>query len=671
MLFKLSLKNIKKSFKDYAIYFFTLTLGIAIFYIFNAIETQTVMLNLTKSSSNSVSMISTALSAISVLVSFILGFLIIYANRFLMKRRNKEFGIYMTLGMGKGSISRIILFETVLIGIISLVAGLGIGLALSQVMSIVVANMFEVDMSKFKFVISYSAILKTTIYFCIIYVLVMLFNVFQVSRCKLIDLIQSGKKSEEVKMKNPYLCILVFIISVGMLSLAYYNVTAGATKLVESTDVLMQIIYGCVGTILFFWSVSGLILKVVISMKNTYYKNLNSFTLRQISSKINTTVFSMSIISLMLFVTICVFSSSISMNTSLKNNIKDLAKADISIEKFVNLSNENSKVTIEEALYEENFDTDKNFKEKVEITTYEPEDIILNDVLGRPVDSSHEYYDFYSSPQTFVKISDYNKVAKLYDNQTYSLEDNEYMVICNYKGMVETYNKNLKNNPSFKFNGKTYKSKYKESKDGYINMAQSNQNFGIVLVPDNAVNDSMIKSKIMVANYVGENKDSKENIEEKIINISNKFYKENLNIYINTKLDIYNSNVGTASMAVFIGLYVGIVFLISCAAILALKELSESTDSKEKYATLRKIGIDENMLNRSLFIQIGVFFAFPLILAIIHSIFGIQVANMMLETFGRGNLLKPIITTAVFLVVIYGGYFVVTYLSSKNIIKED
>lgn len=671
MLFKLSLKNIKKSFKDYAIYFFTLTLGVAIFYIFNAIETQTVMLNLTKSSSNSVSMISTALSAISVLVSFILGFLIIYANRFLMKRRNKEFGIYMTLGMGKGSISRIILFETVLIGIISLVAGLGIGLALSQVMSIVVANLFEVDMSKFKFVISYSAILKTTIYFCIIYVLVMLFNVFQVSRCKLIDLIQSGKKSEEIKMKNSYLCILVFIISVGMLSFAYYNVTVGADQLVESTDVLIQIIYGCVGTVLFFWSVSGLVLKVVMSMKNTYYKNLNSFTLRQISSKINTTVFSMSIISLMLFVTICVFSSSISMNASLKNNIKDLAKADISIEKLVNLPNENSKITIEEDLSKENFDINKNFKEKVEITTYEPKDITLNDVLGRPVDSSNEYYDFYSSPQTFVKISDYNKVAKLYDKETYSLKDNEYIVICDYKSMVETYNNNLKNNPSFKLNGKTYKSKYKESKDGYITMAQSHNNFGVILVPDDAVNDSMIKSKIMVANYAGNSKDSKEDIEEKIINISNKFYKENLNIYINTKIDIYNSNIGTAAMAVFIGLYVGIVFLISCAAILALKELSESTDSKEKYATLRKIGIDENMLNRSLFIQIGVFFAFPLILAIIHSIFGIQVANMMLETFGRGNLLKPIITTAVFLVVIYGGYFVVTYLSSKNIIKED
>ena len=162
MLFKLSLKNIKKSFKDYAIYFFTLILGVTIFYSFNSLQTQSVMLNLTKANNNYIDLISTVLSAISVFVAIVLGFLIIYANSFLMKRRNKEFGIYMTLGMGKGKISRIILFETILIGLISLVVGIVIGIATSQVMSIVVANLFEANMNKFKFVISYIAIIKTT-----------------------------------------------------------------------------------------------------------------------------------------------------------------------------------------------------------------------------------------------------------------------------------------------------------------------------------------------------------------------------------------------------------------------------------------------------------------------------------------------------------------------------
>ena len=152
MLCKLSIKNIKKSMKDYAIYFFTLILGVAIFYVFNALGSQTVMLDVSSSTEELIELMMTMLSGVSVFVSFILGFLIIYASRFLIKRRNKEFGIYLTLGMSKRKISMILFFETLFIGIISLVVGLGIGIILSQLMSLVVANMFEANLTKFAFV---------------------------------------------------------------------------------------------------------------------------------------------------------------------------------------------------------------------------------------------------------------------------------------------------------------------------------------------------------------------------------------------------------------------------------------------------------------------------------------------------------------------------------------
>ena len=154
MLFKLSLKNIGKSIKDYAIYFFTLILGVAIFYVFNAIDDQTVMMNVSSSTYEIIKLLVSILSGVSVFVSFILAFLIIYANRFLIKRRNKEFGIYLTLGMSKRKISLILFFETLMIGIASLIVGLVVGFLLSQLMSIVVANMFEADLTKFKFIFS-------------------------------------------------------------------------------------------------------------------------------------------------------------------------------------------------------------------------------------------------------------------------------------------------------------------------------------------------------------------------------------------------------------------------------------------------------------------------------------------------------------------------------------
>lgn len=100
-LFSLALRNIKKSIKDYSIYFITLVIAVAIFYIFNSIDSQTAMMSISKSTMEIVQSLVNVLSYISVFVSVVLGFLIVYANNFLIKRRKKEIGIYMTLGMSK------------------------------------------------------------------------------------------------------------------------------------------------------------------------------------------------------------------------------------------------------------------------------------------------------------------------------------------------------------------------------------------------------------------------------------------------------------------------------------------------------------------------------------------------------------------------------------------
>lgn len=165
MLFKIALKNMGKSIRDYAVYFFTIVIGVAIFYIFNSLESQTVMMNVSKDTREIIKMMITIMSGLSVFVSFVLAFLIIYANRFLMKRRNREFGIYLTLGMGKQKVSTILVLETLVVGIGSLAAGLAIGVAASQFMSAFVANMFDADMSKYRFIFSLSACRKTILCF--------------------------------------------------------------------------------------------------------------------------------------------------------------------------------------------------------------------------------------------------------------------------------------------------------------------------------------------------------------------------------------------------------------------------------------------------------------------------------------------------------------------------
>lgn len=684
MLFKLSIKNITKSIKDYAIYFFTLVLGVAIFYVFNAIDSQTVMLNVSSSTSEIIRLMTTILGGVSVFVSFILGFLIIYASRFLIKRRNKEFGIYLTLGMSKRKISLILFFETLIIGVISLGVGLALGIVLSQLMSILVANMFEADLTKFQFTFSSSAALKTLLYFSIMYLIVMIFNTIIVNKCKLIDLLHGNKKSEKVKLKNPIICTIVFIIAVIALSYAYYLVTDGfGTSPLMNTirGILIPIALGCISTFLIFWSLSGLILKIVMHLKKYYYKGLNSFTVRQISSKINTTVFSMTIICLMLFFTICIFSSALSIKNSLSGNLKDLAPVDIQFSKLQQLSDEEEEsfskdiiedynTTVKDTL--QRLDVYKYLKDVVDINIYRLEEITLKDSFGDQIEQIGKDYPTlaYNVREDLVKLSDYNRLAKLYNKKELTLKDNEYVIISNYKMMADIRNIALKNNTKLTINSKNYYPKYQECQDGFIELSGSATNTGVIILPDNALEGIHPYKNILAANYQADTKEEKENVEDIVSTIINNHFNKDTLLSYNTKIDIYESSIGLGAMVTFVGLYLGIIFLISSAAILALKELSESTDNKERFNMLRKIGTDEKMINKALFNQIAVFFLFPLLLAIIHSIFGIEFANYILKTMGTESLLSSIILTAVFLVVIYGGYFLVTYYCSKTIIKE-
>ena len=680
MLFKLSLKNISKSIKDYAIYFFTLILGVAIFYVFNAIDDQSVMMKVSSTTAEIIKLMTNVLSGVSVFVSIILAFLIVYASRFLIKRRNKEFGVYLTLGMSKKKISLILFIETLIIGIVSLVVGLGIGFLLSQLMSILVANMFEADLTRFQFVFSTNACIKTLIYFSIMYFVVMIFNTINISKCKLIDLMHSNKKSEKIKLKNPLFCTIVFIISCIALGFAYYQVTGGIEKMVNANSIFVPIGIGAVSTFFVFWSLSGLLLKIFMSMKSTYYKGLNSFTLRQFSSKINTMTFSMTIICLMLFITICVLSSAMSMKISMTNNLKKLAPADVQIGKFINVTDykyysekqiEDSKISIYDTLEKLGYDVDNKLKDIVKLDVYNFDNIDLKTSIGSYYDIAKDKYPLmpYNKKESIVKISDYNKIAKLFGLKEYTLNDDEYFIVANYSEYVEFRNEGLKAYTILNINEKELKPKYDSCVEGFIAMNSTYSNMGIFVVPDNAVNDSMKKYEYLTANYNVTDINEKNLLEKELSEIC----KENSNntvIDFDSKMTIKENSIGLGAMVTFIGLYLGIIFLISCAAILALKELSESSDNVEKFNMLRKIGVDEKMINKALFRQIGIFFMFPLLVAIIHSIFGIKFCNYLLSAFGAANLVSSIIGVAIFIVAIYGGYFLVTYICSKNIIKE-
>ena len=696
MLFKLSVKNMKKSIKDYAIYFLTLVLGVAIFYMFNSLDSQQAMLQVSQSTRDNIKLMISMLSYVSVFIAVILGLLIVYANNFLINRRKREFGIYMTLGMGRRQISKIILIETILVGILSLIVGIFIGVFASQFMSILVAKLFDADMTEFTFVFSKSACIKTCIYFAVMYLAVMLFNTLTISRYKLINLLTAIKKNENIKIKNPVISILIFILSAVILGYAYYKVTGGVTELNTADKMLGPILMGIVGTVGVFWSLSGFILRIVQLRKKTYLKGTNMFVLRQLNNKINTTVISMSVICLMLFMTISILSSSLSLQSTLSKQLEEMTPVDVNLYKTAYLPEsyqnprtgkityyteeqiEDSRELVSYTLENNGYDLNE-LKDIVEIPIYTIPGWTMEKSLGDYFETAKAQFSMlaYDSLEPVVKVSDYNKIATLYGQEQYTLNDDEYIVLCDFDSQKVLRDEALKANSEIEIEGKTYHSKYNECKSGFIEMSTSHVNTGIILVPDSfELKEEWTERYFLAANFNAETDEEKEELNKAFTEEDTELFKnlDEKGIALDgmTKISITEASKGLATIVVFISIYLGIIFLIASSAILALKQLTESSDNKQRYTILRKIGCDEKMINQALFRQIAIFFMLPLVLAIIHSTFGIQFAiSVMSGLASSEELLPSIIATTIIIGLVYGLYFLATYLGSKNIIKDE
>ena len=455
---------------------------------------------------------------------------------------------------------------------------------------------------------------------------------------------------------------------------------------------------GIVGTVAVFWSLSGFIIQIVQKMKNVYFKNTNMFVLRQTNNKINTMVISMSVICLMLFMTISILSSSLALRNTMQRELVEMTPVDLNLYKTANLPEKylqygtygkeitstaeamaDSRISITETLKNNGLDMNV-LKDIVEITVYSTDDLTWKDFLGDKYAEIKTRYPnlLYNTAEQIVKISDYNKIAKLYGINQYELNNDEYIVLCDFDSQKELRDEALKDgNNVLNIVGKQYKSKYNECKTGYIQMSTNHTNTGIVLVPNDCnLTEDMKEQYLLAANYNSDTKEGKEEIEKIFVDNNSELIqnleKNGLNIDGRSKISIMESSIGLATIVTFIAIYLGIIFLIASSAILALKQLTDSSDNRQRYTILRKIGCDEKMINKALFRQIGIFFGVPLVLAIIHSIFGIQFAiTIMSGLASKKDLLPSAIATVIIIGIIYGIYFLATYLGSKNIIKED
>ena len=673
MLFKLSLRNLKKSFKDYTIYFLTLVLGVAIFYVFNALDSQGVMQSVSASTREIIQLMLAMLAGVSVFVSVILGFLIVYANNFLIRRRKKEFGVYLTLGMSRGAISRILLGETVLIGLISLGVGIVIGVFASQLMSILVARMFEADMSAYTFTFSPGAAGKTVVYFGIMYLLVILFNAAAISRYKLLDLLTAGRKNEKVRMKNPVVSGVLFVISLGLLGYCYLSVL-GILGTLNRNRTLLLIFLGSAATFLFFWSLSGILLRVVQARRGFYLKDLNLFVFRQMNSRVNTMVFSMTVICLMLFMTIGVLSCGVSVNQSMTAEFEAMTPRDVCMTKGMEederQSFEDAGKGIEEYLLGKGLALGEVLQEGyTEVTSYVLPGLTWESTLGASKEQVMEQFPMldWSQREEFVPLSAYNRMAECFGIPTYELGEDEYLLLCTFDPMKVIRDTALRAGASLTIGGRQYVPRFEESQDGYLSMNSSRSLLGLYVLPDSAFEDGEFVPycNYLAGDYEADSEEVREVFEARIADATKR-----TPIYAFSKIALRESSIGIGAIMTFIALYLGVIFLISSAAVLALKELSEASDNRDRYRILRELGADQGMVRGALFRQIGIFFLLPLLLAFVHAVFGVQFVNRMLVILNGGSQMGAILFTAVFIALIYGGYFWATYVGSRRIVEE-
>lgn len=657
MYFKLAFKNIKKSYKNYVIYFLTLIFGICIFYTFNSIESQSVMMELNEQKQSAFMMAEQLIGYFSVFIAFVLGFLIVYANNYLIKRRKKEFGIYMTLGMENGSLSKMIFLETLFIGAISLGIGVVLGIMLSQALSVLTAYMFQVDLTKFQFVFSPLGFKRTVLCFSIIYLVVLIFNFISVRKIKLIDLLTASKRNEKPTIKNLWISVILFLVSVGILGIAYYKVIHDGIAFASFNALGLPILLGCIGTFIFFYSLTGFFLKVIQGNKKFYLRDLNMFVMKQISSKINTTFVSLSFICLMLFLAICTFSGGLGINRAINADLKDLTKFDVT---FWSNSGEN----IENLLKEKNIDISNIAKEDSNMVMYDSE-VKYSNFLSKEGMTAMKNYFPVANDNDILVIGEkgYNNTLKLLGKEPVNLKENQYLAVGNIDEMKKLVNKSSENGKKINISGKTLEPANKKYEN--INLYNFTMKGDILIF---VVKDSLLEGLKPVSSRFNMMLKDNSNTKEELENVRDQLVESQ--VYSITKKEIYDNAAGLGATMAYLGIYLGLIFIITSAVVLAIQQLTESTDNIERYRLLKEIGVDQKMINKAIFTQVGVYFMLPLSLAIVHSIVGLKISSTIVGVFGNASIMPNIIITAIIFVIIYGGYFLATYLGAKKNINE-
>lgn len=727
MLCKLAWGNVRRAGRDYLVYLLTLTLGVTVFYAFNTISMQVDIAGIDEEGLAQV--MGSMLGDLTYFLAGVMAFLMVYANNFIMKRRKKEFGLYQVLGMGRGRVATIMALETVIVSVVAFVAGIVLGMGLSQLMTFFTASLFKTQIANFHFFFSMHAFNLTLVCMLVMFVLTLLLNLRAVRRTKLIELMGAERRNESIKTRNPWIAIAIFVVGAVLVGVAYYRLlrdgfplTATDSKLQEAMNQFgITTAMVTVGTFALFWGLSGMLIKLLQSLRGVYWRGLNMFTVRQLAAKVNTVCFSMGVIAMLLFLAITSVTCGMSIANVMNENLERYNPVDVSqtyvyytpdtldyykgYKGYVNPSEADRMVLADTTvdLYPawhgkgKSADNNDETGKKVDIADVAGEHVQIDSYLSYPFGGSNPSVTPSEMcktmgeklPKAFggsnadtmglfvTPASQYNKLRQMMGEEPVSIGRDQYLLTCDMSGeLVELYTKYMADGHALTLGGHTLKPATDKSDEDTAAIANSamGSNPGTVVVADELLSQLNLQpySSSLLVNYKQgmDTTEADESIKYTLLDNLLVDGKEPgvWGTFI-TRSEMYTQAAQMNGLISYLAIYIGFVLVVACAAILSIKQLSNVADGSRSYRVLAQIGCEDRQIRHSVMAQQAVFFLFPLAVGLAHSFVALKVIIELVSIFGNMSIGGTVgLTCAIFLAA-YGGYFLVTYLMSAGMVQ--
>lgn len=666
--FKLAITNIKKNAKTYVPYIITSILTICMFYIICSLSNNP---DLTKATGTST--MSEVLFLGTIVCGIFAVIFLFYTNSFLMKRRKKEFGLYNILGMEKKHISRVVLCETLIISVISLVLGLLIGILFDKLMLLLLLSMFSVKIP-LGFYISSTSLSTTFVLFAAIFVLIFLNSIRQIHLAKPIELLQGSSVGEKEPKAKCFIALLGFIC----LGTGYYIAVTTTNPIAALTLFFVAVILVIIGTYLVFTAGSIVLLKTLRKNKNYYYKTKNFISVSGMIYRMKQNAVGLANICVLSTMVLVMLSSTFSLWYGINDIVDNYYPREFQFSPSGHSSKDikNLKAWVNNTLD----DFNQEPTDILEYTTLNFACIDKGDTFV--VDKANSTYantvDNIST-LSFVTLNDYNKIY----NSNVKLNDDEVLICSNREKYTE---------PILKIFNYTFKIKDTFENfptDQYVAANVAKNHVVVVKNIDILKNINKLQQKV----YGDMASDIKYlyffNVDtnaENILKINNKFtdemqamanYPEGTNKYIyqgkiDCREDSRNNLIALNGGLLFIGVFLGVLFMIATILIMYYKQISEGYDDKERFAIMQKVGISHKEIKKSIHSQVLTVFFLPLIVAGIHIAFAFPFITKILAILNLTNIkLFAIATCGSFLIfaIFYGIVYRITARSYYKIVS--